>query len=316
MVWPLAVEKVRGITQAFWMGEPATQYGDVLIDTVPDRLEILERAWAYFMDNLDADLIRLRRVRADSLVASLLEKSGALASNRLTAPFLDLSRISTFAGYEQTFSAKSRRNRRRHQRRLDEQAKVSFKRLSAGRDARELCETGLRLKRQWVDARGLVSKSIGEDRLFRFFGDVAEAKSHPAGCIVTALCADDRPAAIEILFNCKGRIAVHVMAYDLAYDKLGVGALLFEQGIREAYAERATTIDLMAPGDAYKLDWADASVQVADWSEPLTLAGQAYVRGYLNFARTHIKSAAAALSPVWRRFSARSKPLPEADVRN
>ena len=87
------------------------------------------------------------------------------------------------------------------------------------------------------------------------------------------------------LFECKGRIAVHVMAYDLAYEKAGVGALLFEQGVREAYAEGMTAIDLLAPGDGYKLDWADASVEVLDWCRPLTLHGYAYAKLYLDFIR-------------------------------
>ncbi len=35
MVWPLVAERVRGIRQIFWMGEPVSQYGDVVIDDIP-----------------------------------------------------------------------------------------------------------------------------------------------------------------------------------------------------------------------------------------------------------------------------------------
>jgi len=138
----------------------------------------------------------------------------------------------------------------------------------------------------------------------RFFADAAGTNSHPAGCIVTSLEVDGVPAAAEVLFECKGRIAVHVMAYDLAYEKAGVGALLFEQGVREAYAGGMTAIDLLAPGDGYKLDWADASVEVLDWCRPLTLQGYAYAKLYLDFIRPRARTAFAAMPASWRRLIA------------
>ncbi len=36
MVWPLVTERSRGLTMLSWMGDPVSQYGDVLIDDAPD----------------------------------------------------------------------------------------------------------------------------------------------------------------------------------------------------------------------------------------------------------------------------------------
>ena len=304
MVWPLVTERMRGITQAFSMGEPATQYCDVLIDDIPDQMDVLRAAFDFLSRNLKADLVRLRRVRADAMVTPLLQEIGALRSNKRTAPYLDLTRAKDFGNYEQTFTARSRSNRRRNMKRLRELGSVHFTRLTSGEKAALLVQEALELKTAWLKSRGLVSNAIGDKRLARFFAGAAGANSHPAGCIVTSLEVDGVPAAAEVLFQCKGRIAVHVMAYDLAYEKAGVGALLFEHGVREAYGAGMTAIDLLAPGDGYKLDWADASVEVLDWCRPLTLQGYAYAKLYLDFIRPRAQSAFAAMPASWRRLIA------------
>jgi len=307
MVWPLVKQRLRGIGQIFWMGEPVSQYGDVLLDHLPDKLEVLRAGWRFLKANIDGDIVRLRRVRADAAVAPLMREIGALASNEQTAPYLDLASARGFADYEQRYSAKARKNRRRLLRRLEEQGKVGFTRLTqGGPEARNLAGMSLAFKARWLDDRGLVSQAVGDPRMASFFAAVAEARDHPAGCTVTALEINGEVAAAEVMFACKDRLAVHVIAYDLKFEKAGAGVLLFERGIRDACEEGFATIDMLAPGDNYKLDWADASVAVADWSRPLTIAGFTYARLYLTFARDRLKSLAGALPQSWRRLATRN----------
>lgn len=302
MVWPLVSERVRGITQIFWMGEPVSQYGDVLVDDLADRDSVLAAGWAFLTANAKADIVRLRRVRADSRVAPLIGAAGALPSNKQTAPFLDLASAPDFETYEQRYSSKSRRNRRRLARRLEEAGPVSYKRIAGGKEARSLAVSALDLKARWLDDRGLVSNAIADPRMRAFFADAAEGAVRSTDCIVTALETKGETAAIEVLFPCKGRLAVHVIVFDLKYEKAGVGVLLLEQGIRDAFKAGYDTIDMLAPGDNYKLDWADQSVEVSDWCRPLTLAGHTYARLYLNLVRTHVKKAVEAMPHSLRRL--------------
>ena len=180
------------------MGEPATQYGDVLIDDIPDQLDVMRAAFDFLARNLKADLVRLRRVRADAMVTPLIAEIGAVSSNKRTAPFLDLTRAKAFGGYEQTFTSRSRRNRRRHLKRLEEQGDVRFTRVKGGSAARDLAGRALDMKSAWLGQRGLVSNAIRDERMARFFADAAGATSHPAGCIVTSLEVDGVPAAAEV----------------------------------------------------------------------------------------------------------------------
>ena len=78
MVWPLVCERVRGITQTFWMGDPVSQYGDVLIDADVDALPAMRAALDFLRARTNSDLLRLRRVRSDSNVAPLMPSNSAI----------------------------------------------------------------------------------------------------------------------------------------------------------------------------------------------------------------------------------------------
>lgn len=301
MVWPLVSERVRGVTQIFWMGEPISQYGNVLIDDLPDALSILSEAWAYLHTHARADLMRLRKVREDARVAPLLHKIGASSSNPQRAPCLDLASAPTFEAYEQRYAAKARRNRRRQMRRLEEFGDVRFERFCGGRDARKAAELAIDLKRDWLQSRGLVSNAISDLRMRRFFADVAEAASHPVECIVSRLTANDEVAALNVSFACKDRLAVHVIAFSLALEKFSAGNLLMERCIRDALDEGFAIFDLMAPADDYKLNWSDRTMGVNDWSRPMSVKGYAYATLYLKALRGRIKTAMALMPKSLRR---------------
>ncbi len=311
MVWPLVSERVRGITQIFWMGEPLSQYGDVLIDNIPDALECLRAGWQFLKTHTKGDVVRLRRVRADAVVAPLLAEMGALSSNKQVAPFLDLTSAANFEAYEQRYSTRSRRNRRRLARRLDENGAVTFERHKGGATAAALAVHAIDLKALWLEDRGLVSHAIADPRMRRFFNDAVAGTSHSTHSIVSALTCNGVPVALEVSFTCKGRLAMHVIVYNLAYEKSGAGVLLLEQSIKDGYVDGLSTYDMLAPGDNYKMDWSDASVEVQDWSRPLTLAGQTYARLYLGWMRPRMKAAIEAMPQSLRKFvsTGRAQPL-------
>ena len=301
MVWPMAKGRIRGITQIFWMGDPVSQYGDVLIDSLPDGNDVIRAGWSFLAARAKGDIVRLRRVRSDAAVAALMTDIGATISDRQTAPYLDLTSAKSFADYEPRYSAHARRNRRRLGRRLDEQGKVTFERLKGGARARDLAVKALELKAEWLASRGLVSHAIADARMARFFADAAEGATHPTGCIVSALNVDGEAAALEVSFTCKGRLAMHVIVFNLKYEKSGAGVLRLEQSIRDGYTDGLEVYDMLAPGDNYKLDWSDAAAEVIDYVQPLSLAGHAYGRIYLGLVRTRMKSAVSALPQSVRR---------------
>jgi CelD/BcsL family acetyltransferase involved in cellulose biosynthesis len=175
-----------------------------------------------------------------------------------------------------------------------------------GPRARDLATHAIALKRDWLKDRGIVSPALFDPRMEGFFADVAEGADHPAGCQVRALTSDGEAAAIEITVLCKQRTVMHVIVFNLAYEKTGAGVLLLEESIARSFDNGGRVFDLLAPADGYKLDWADAATGVSDWALPLSFNGWLYARVYLGFAREGIKRALSALpASVRRRLAAR-----------
>jgi CelD/BcsL family acetyltransferase involved in cellulose biosynthesis len=302
MLWPLVSQRVRGVRQTFWMGEPVGQYGDVLIDAEADALSVLRPGLEFLRARTSSDLLRLRRVRTDANVAPFLSEIGAQIADRQIAPHMDLTSAKDFAGFEQRYSGKTRKNRRRLARRLEEKGAVEFVRLHGGDQARDLAIQAIELKASWLKDRGLISSAIANERISSLFADLAEGRKKPVDCIVSALKSNGEAAAIEVSFTCKGRLAMHLIAFNLEYEKSGAGVLLLEQSLKDGYAEGLEVYDMLAPGDPYKLDWCDQSDAVLDWVKPLSLAGYLYARVYLGFLRGRVKSALKAMPKPLRRL--------------
>ncbi len=304
MVWPLVASRYTGLLQLTWMGAPVSQYGDALVEASPFAEADLAAGLDYLSAALRADVLSLRKVRADAVAAPILRQAGAVTTAHMIAPCLNLAAAPDFATFEQRYSARARKNRRRHLRRLEEAGSVAFADLETGSPvAGGAAEAAVTLKRRWLAERGKISPVVGDERFARFFAAVACDAARSPGTTTSLLLCGGRLAAVEIAFACKGHLAVHVIAYDMAFEKHGVGALLMEHGIRRAYALGCHTYDLMAPGDAYKLQWADASVAVDDVALPLTLAGRGYARAWLGAMRPALKRAAESAAGVARRLS-------------
>jgi CelD/BcsL family acetyltransferase involved in cellulose biosynthesis len=302
MIWPLVSERMHGITQTYWMGEPVSQYGDALIDAEPDAVEVLRAGLEFLRKNLSSDVLRLRRVRADANIAPLMSAIGAQIADKQLAPYMDLASAKDFARFEERYSAKMRRNRRRLIRRLEEKGPVEFLRLHGGEEAGELAAHAIAVKSVWLKDRGLVSNALNDERTVRVFKDLAAGADKKVPCVVSVLKTCGEAAAFEISFTCKGHLVVHVMAFELEFEKAGVGVLLLEQNLKQGYAEKLDVYDMMAPGDAYKLDWCDKSEPVIDWVKPLSAKGYLYARVYLGFLRGRLKSALKSMPKPLRRL--------------
>jgi len=289
MVWPLVSERVGPLKQLSWMGSPVSQYGDVLLDDVPEAATVLEAGWDFVTGRLGADVLQLRKVRDDAVVAPLLAAHGARITEELKAPYLDLASAPTVAEYEKRYSSNARRNRGRQRRRLADRGPLELQWHTSGPEAALLTRSAFALKRAWLLGKGVVSPALTDPRTEQFFLDATRAETHPAGCHVIALVSNGQPAAVEIGMRAKGRSAIHVIAYDLALEKTGAGSLLMEDSIRRAKIDGISAFDMLAPGDSYKLEWADEATLVRDWAMPLSPIGRLYTVAYLGLIRGALK---------------------------
>ena len=301
MVWPLVMERRTGLRTLAWMGEPVSQYGDVLMVECAESLDMLRAAWRFGVATLKPDLARLNKTRADSVISPLLAELGAISTQQLEAPFLDLGSALTFKAYEERYSIKDRKNRQRLARRLNNHGAVSYITLVEGADAAKLVRTAIEIKRIWLKDEGLISPALADARTLAFFEAAAADAVRPTQIRVAAVICDTAVAAVEIAFLCQDRAAIHIMAYDRAFEKTAAGLLLLERMIATSLEQGVKVYDLMAPGDGYKKDWADGVVRVDDFAMPLTIRGRVFAHGFLAFARPRLKAAIARIPLSTRR---------------
>ena len=272
MVWPLVETRRFGVRCLSWLGEPVTQYGDVVLDPAEQALETLQTAFDFIRAEIRPDMFRLRKVRSDAVIAPFLSSLDITPAEPVEAPCVTLA--AGGSPFEDRQNGKARKNRRRLMRRLEECGTVVFRELPPGDAASAALAAGLTDKRDWLKRRGLVSPSLGAPLVDRLLDHAATDPHRTTGCAAFELAVDGRPVAFALGFRCKGRLLLHMITYAHDMEKHGVGVLNLEAILRLAEAEGLEAVDLLPPKAEYKLDWADVAVPAGDYRMGLTARGR------------------------------------------
>ena len=313
MVWPLVRTRVAGVRVLRWMGEPASQYGDVLVEPGPHAGAMLCQGLE-ILRTMDVDLALLRKVRRTATVSGLLATEG-LSTACSKAPRLDFAEAQSFAEVERQFSAKDRSSRRRLGRRLAETGQVAFEDRVEGARAAALTLQAIALKLANLKASGQCSPALEQAATQAFFADAMSSVERPVGAMINAIVRDGRPIGVALSLVCKGEGFGHILAHDSLCDKQGVGVLLAEQVFRSAHRRGLGGFDMLAPADCFKLKWASSVAKLDDWVVPLNRRGRWFVRLWVaqvpRLKRLAEASPAWLGSPVWwayRRMKQRPSP--------
>lgn len=286
LVLPLVVERRAGLVQLCWMGDPVSQYGDILAAPEAAAPETLARAWAFAVGRSRADVANLRKVRAGSLAATMLRAVGAVVTAAEEAPWIDLTRSKDFAAFDAAVPAKGRRkNRRRHLRRLEERGPIEIETYAGTDDAASLADYAVCLKRAWLKDKDYISPAVVDDRFAAFFADVVHGRGKPTGAKVLTLRSAGEVAALDIVVDHAGARFLHVAVFCSKFEKCGVGGLLLEGAIECCYREGIRGFDLLAPKHDYKIDFTEEVMLVEDYAMALTWKGRAWLDGFLAFRR-------------------------------
>lgn len=274
LVFPLVQSRQLGNTVVSWLGEPITQYGDVLIDPDEDARTLVTGALQHIATTLGADIFRLRKIRSDAAIAPVLAELGILPLDVVEAPCVTLA--AGGSAFEDRQNGKAKKNRRRLMRRLEERGAVTFQELDSRADVQAVVRAGLEQKRDWLVRRGLVSPSLADTHVDAFMTAAAADSARVAGCALFALSLNDRPIAVALGFRCKSRLMLHFISYAADVEKNGAGILNLEAILRLAEADGLEAVDLLPPKADYKLDWSDHTVVVADYTWGATARGKLF----------------------------------------
>jgi len=265
LIWPLGARKRFGITTLHFLGEPLNQYHDALVDDETPGEDLMVAALRY-VRSLPHDVLILRRVREDSLLAPALLAAGARVERREQAPFIDFGGAKNFEAFERSLSSKTRSNRRRRMRKIELLGKITFESPVLPERADELIATAMAFKREWALRCGRYAPAVFDPRFERCLRDAARSLDPLAALRVFAMFCDGRPIGVEIAFGYKRRLFGHVLAPDPALAKFGLGNALADAAIEDAFAQGYQVYDLLAPANPYKAVWTQSSVEVLDFA--------------------------------------------------
>lgn len=266
---PLRHERLLGARTAVPLLHPLSQYTDVV--GAPLRPDELARL-ADLLSRHGTDVLFLYKVRNGSGLHEALGQHAQSQGAKQTAYYIDLARYGSFAGYETSFSSRTRRNRRQRLQRLEAEAGPLTFEVLRGEDAIAAFDIAVGWKQRWLSERGFSSPvfdSAGWETLLRDVVCAGEA-------IVTALSARSGPIAVEVGFRNRTTYVAYMGAFDETLSSFSPGQEQMLRTIAWCFAQGFSRYDLLAPADDYKRQWTRAGTGVAidDYAVALTHVGR------------------------------------------
>lgn len=290
-ICPFVLTHKRGMTHLCWAGGPASQYGDVLTDGSPASPNAVIDAVEFAVNTLKPDVVHLRKVRQDAAVQAWLAQVEAHQTGVEQAPYISFDAGLSLDEFSARYSGKARKNRRRLRRRLCETGRITTEVLGPGGGACGALKAAISFKQQWLRDRGHLTSALRNasvvDMLCAFVdGPILDGKPF------VSVMRRDQETTLSVQFGIisNDRLALHVIAYNPQAEKLGAGVLHMEDTIRYCIDNGLSELDLLAPNAAYKRDWSDSAMPVADYVVARSLKGRLYAQAYLNTTRDLLKS--------------------------
>lgn len=293
LLWPLAVRRLAVFRILHQLGEPATQYGDVLIDKREDCCALLGMAWEMVLSWHEIDTIELRRVRESTVLANHLARH-RVSGTRASAPMLDF-RILEASSADRQRTSRTRQALRRHQRQLGEHGPVTFELVRRPEEQSLLLDHAFALKRVWQQQKGAVSAGYAHGASH----DCLRQLSAQGFLLVAYLRAGDEIAAVEIGALDQRRYWSLVQSYDLRFAKHAPGRLLFWHLLERCPELSIDIFDFLAPAHQHKLEWANTEVAIDDYLIPVSTRGH-LATAYLARIKPVLRECYLRLPPALR----------------
>jgi CelD/BcsL family acetyltransferase involved in cellulose biosynthesis len=283
-LFPLMVTHRMGQNMLVWLTEPFGQYGDVLCAKGETPRQWINATLNLVKRFKDVDLIHLRHVREDGILAKYgIEK---LVSARVPeqAPFLDLSAYSSDDQYDARYTSQQRKRRKKIRKNLEHRGTVAFRALPAGTVADAAMQKAIAEKAAWLTERGRVNRVMSCPSHFQFLKRLSRSNG-ALQVIVSELTAGGEAVSWEIGFRFGKTHFAYITSHLNALTDLSPGRLHMDLSQRACLADGMERFDLMVPNDAHKESWSSAKIETNDYFLPISSKGSAYGHLYLRLLR-------------------------------
>ncbi len=282
--FPLMATKRMGQNTLTWLTEPFGQYGDVLCAKGQNPKQWITATFGLMKRFKDVDLIHLRHVREDGILAKhgLSELISARVPEQ--APFLDLTPYTSEDAYDARYTSQQRKRRKKIRKSLELRGEVTFKDLPAGTLADHAMQTAIDEKAAWLSERGRVNRVMSCPSHLQFLKHLSRRRG-PLSVVVSELAAGGKPVSWEIGFRFGDTHFAYITSHVNALTDLSPGRLHMDLSQRSCINAGMARFDLMVPNDAHKESWSSAKIETNDYFMPLSAMGSAYGHLYLRLLR-------------------------------
>lgn len=302
-IWPLSVQRASGIRTVRNLDDPFGQLAGILCA----RAEWIEPCVAAILEHIRvlglADAVCIDHVIEGSPLHCALIAAGARTNGTNEIVQVDMRQSPTFADYQRTRNAKSRKNLRNAMNRLrgahgDIVETVVEDKPAIGGLIRQTFAGRL----EWMKVNGKSTDAF-RDAVFRPLVEGLDAAPE-LSLIGFQMQAFGRTIASQWGFVHGGRYYAYISSRDLDFDDFSPGRLHLGSVLAACKERRLDILELMAPAAPYKLMWSDRVMNIHDLSLPLTARGRVTL-GVLEVAMPAMQSLARALPPGLKRRLAR-----------
>ena len=266
---PLVVTRRYGLRFLEWAGANVFDYGDTLLDEHADR----ELFWRAIRGSRRYDVALMRGVHAGLDCHDALARLGHPA-RRSTIHRLDIAWASGEAWMAEGLSRSRRQLLRRRRRQIERRGALGFRVHRSGPVPPAVLDALVQQKAAWASRRGergLFDDPPGAASLLR---RLAEAASRSGGLHLSWLCCGDEIIAVHLGFVHRNVLHYYMPSYDVGWSQHSPGSVLVSQLVVWCIENGVGALDFMRGEHAYKSAYANARMELTDFSFPGSLAGR------------------------------------------
>ena len=301
----VALLRRAGVTVAVALGDPVSQYSDVLLAArAPQRL--VGVALQAIAEAGSIDLFEFRQVRGDSALTPAITARSFGTAVTLEAPFADLTSAADVSELLLAVAgAKQKRERARSRRRLAERGELTFEVFRGEAAVAPLAEA-FSLKSDRLARAGHFSRVVDDPAAVKLLCDFARNPVDGGSVVAARLSVGGAPAAYEVGLVRGGRFHAYLGVVAEEFAGHSPGKVAMEEALAWAKAEGLGVYDLLAPADRYKSEWSTGSTVVRSFVAPMTFRGRLYAGPWLRTIRPALRGALGRMPPSARRVAGRA----------
>ncbi len=296
-VLPLMLSRnTLGIRMLSMLGEPHTQYGNILTETGTLSSKHMKMFECALASNMACDGLVCNYVPAGSALEQLMGTSCRMSRLDNQSLVVELSKFASPAAYDASLSKNTTKNLRRRRKHLEDMGALKFQVLrpaDAGYGA--AIHDGIAMKQQWLAETGRLGLGLKHAGHAAFLTNIPRLTEAGDGPVAFVLSVAGKAVAIELGFLQRGHYYSYIGAFDWNLRQQAPGRLQMHETICWLIGQGATSMDLLANPTEYKRDVASRSIALASYYKSYTLRGRVYASFWAGWGKPQLKRTLAAM---------------------